>query len=196
MLNIIWLALVVGSIIISFFNGTTDAVVLSVTQSAKDAVMLAIGLIGLLAFWLGLMKIAETAGMIKILSRAISPLLKFLYPEVPKHHPALDAITLNMSANMLGLGSAATPFGLKAMQELETLNPNPGTATDAMCMFLAVNTSSIQLIPATVMGILAAAHDPNPSSIILPVLCATFCSVTCAVLCAKFFAYFGKRKSS
>ena len=194
MLNIVWLLLVLGSIVISFFNGTTDAVIASVTDSAKMSVTIILGLIGIMAFWLGLMKIAEESGIIKSFSRLLSPLLRFLYPEVPKDHPALDAITMNMSANIMGLGSAATPFGLKAMKELGSLNPEPGTASDAMCMFLAVNTSSIQLIPATAIAILAAANDPHPTVIIVPVLLASLCTVTCAVFFAKSFAYLSKRK--
>ena len=185
MLNIIWLGLVIGSIVISLFNGTTSAVVLAVTDSAKSAVMIAIGLIGIMALWLGLMKIAEDSGLINFLSRLIAPLLRFLFPQVPKGHPALDAITLNISANFLGLANAATPFGLRAMKELETLNPHPGTATDAMCMFLAINTSSIQLIPASVIAILAAANDPSPTRIIIPTLLATCCAAFSAVMAAK-----------
>ena len=188
MLNIIWLGLMLGAIVISLFNGTSSAVVLAVTDSAKSAVVIAIGLIGIMALWLGLMKIAEESGMIKWISRLISPLLRFLFPDVPKNHPALDAITLNMSANFLGLANAATPFGLRAMKELETLNPQPGTATDAMCMFLAINTSSIQLIPASVIAILAAANDPTPTRIIIPTLLATCCAATSAVIAAKLAA--------
>lgn len=197
MLNIIWVALMLGSIVLSIFNGTTGAVVAAVTDSAKTAVEIAIGLVGIMALWLGLMKIAEEAGMIRVISRVLSPLLRFLFPDVPKDHPALDAITLNMSANFLGLANAATPFGLRAMKELETLNPEPGTATDAMCMFLAINTSSIQFIPATVIAILASAHDPNPTRIILPTLLASTCAAITGVFSAKIAARWSrKRKTS
>jgi len=196
MLNIIWLGLIVGSVIIGLINGKINQVVASITESASLAVTVAIGLIGIMALWLGLMKIAEEAGLVRLLSQLLRPLLKWLFPEVPADHPAMGAMVLNMSANMLGLGNAATPFGLKAMHELEKLNPEPGTATNAMCMFLAINTSSIQLIPATAIAFLAAGGATNPTAIIGTTLIATSCSTTAAIMAAKFFEYFSCRKSS
>jgi spore maturation protein A len=191
MLNIIWLGLILLSVVIGAMNGTLPEVVASVTTSAKDAFMLVLGLVGIMALWLGIMKIAEDAGLIALLARFLHPVLRFLFPNVPKDHPALGVITLNMSANLLGVGNAATPFGLRAMQELEKLNPLPGVATHEMCMLLAINTSSIQLIPATAIAILASNGDPHPTRIIVPVLIATLCStiaaVTAAKLCARWF---------
>jgi spore maturation protein A len=188
MLNIVWLTLILLSIVLSFFTGTTQAVVAAAIHSAESAVTIAIGLIGIMALWLGLMKIAESSGLIKKFSKLFSPVFRFLFPDVPANHPALDAMSLNMSANLLGLGNAATPFGLRAMKELETLNPTPGTATDAMCMFLAINTSSLQLIPATVIGILAAGGATHPTTVIVPTILATACGLTAAVTTAKWCA--------
>ncbi len=188
MLNIIWLVLIVSSIIISAIHGTTAELVTSVTDSAKAAFTLVLGLIGIMAFWLGLMKIAEDAGLIKLISRGISPILGYLFPEIPKDHPAMGAMTLNISANVLGLGNAATPFGLRAMEELEKLNPLPGTATNSMCMFVAINTSSVQLIPASAIAILASNGDPHATGIIIPTLIATACSTFTGVVAAKLFA--------
>jgi spore maturation protein A len=188
MLNIIWLALVLGSIVIGAINGKIPAVVNAVTESAGNAVVLALGLIGIMALWLGLMRIAEDAGLIRALSKLISPILRFLFPQIPRDHPVFGTMTLNISANALGLANAATPFGLKAMAELEKLNKTPGTASDAMCMFVAINTGSVQLIPATAIAILASAGDPNPTSIIIPVLIATACATTTGILSAKWFS--------
>ncbi|CAG0905967.1 unnamed protein product [Cyprideis torosa] len=141
-----------------------------VTNSALEyagiAVEIAIGLIGIMALWLGVMKVAEEAGLIRIIANAMKPLTKFLFPDVPQDHPAMGAMIMNMAANMLGLGNAATPFGLKAMDELDKLNPNKGVATNAMCTFLAVNTAGLTLIPATAIAIRAAAGSKLFKSII------------------------------
>jgi spore maturation protein SpmA len=157
-----------------------------VTNSALDyagiAVNIALGLIGIMALWLGVMKVAEEAGLIKIIANAMKPLTKFLFPDVPQDHPAMGAMIMNMAANMLGLGNAATPFGLKAMEELDKLNPNKGTATNAMIMFLAVNTAGLTLIPVTAIAIRAAAGSSDPAIIIgtsiFGALCATIVGIT------------------
>jgi spore maturation protein A len=148
---------------------TNDGIV----KYAKVAVELAIGLIGIMALWLGLMKIAEEAGMVAVLSKFLKPVTTRLFPDVPADHPAMGAMLMNISANMLGLANAATPLGLKAMEELNKLNRKVGTATDAMCTFLVINTSSVQLIPATVIAIRAAAGSASPTEIIGPVIFAT-----------------------
>ncbi len=185
MLNFIWLALVLLSITISIFNGTTGAVVASLTVSAEAAIKIALGLIGIMALWLGIMRIAELAGLIQVLGRLLAPALKFLFPSVPKEDPAMGSMVMNISANMLGLGNAATPMGLRAMAQLQKLNPFPKIASNPMCTFLAINTSSVQLIPATAIAILAANGDPNPTSIVFPVLIATMCSTTVAITAVK-----------
>jgi spore maturation protein A len=140
---------------------------------AGTAVEIAIGLVGIMTLWLGLMKIAERAGLVATLAGLIRPLSRRLFRGVPADHPAMGAMLMNISANMLGLANAATPLGLKAMEELEKLNPKPGTATDAMCTFLVINTSSVQLIPATVIAIRAAAGSSEPAGILGAVLLTT-----------------------
>jgi spore maturation protein A len=155
---------------------------------AKVAVELALGLIGVMALWLGLMKIAEEAGLIARLARALKGITRRLFPDVPPDHPAMGAMIMNMSANMLGLGNAATPLGLKAMEELNKLNPKPGVATDAMCTFLVINTSNVQLIPATVIAIRAAAGSTNPTEILGPVILATTVNTLVGVVVVKFMA--------
>ncbi len=185
MLSYIWLAMIITAVVFGFINGTTAAVAAAVTDSAKLAVTLCLGLLGTMAFWLGLMRIAEQAGLIHTLARAAYPLLRYLFPGIPHDHPAYAAIVLNLSANMLGLDNAATPFGLKAMQELETLNTQPGTASNAMCMFLAINTSSVQLIPVTSIAYLAAGGSHEPTAIIVSSLLATTCSTAAAIIAVK-----------
>lgn len=190
MLNVIWLGLLLSSIVISIINGTTSAVVQSITSSAQQAVTVVVGLIGIMSLWLGIMRLAEKAGLIKMVSHILSPLMKKLFPEVPADHPAMGAMTFNIAANMLGTGNAATPFGLRAMEHLAKLNPYPKVASNAMCTFLAINTSSVQLIPTGAIAILAANGSVNPTSIILPALIATSCSTIAAICAVKFFEKF------
>lgn len=193
MLNIIWIGLIIAAILIGILNGTTDAVVASITASAQQAVTISIGLVGIMALWLGIMRIAEEAGFVRVIGRLLSPIMKKIFPEVPGEHPAMGAMTLNIAANMLGLGNAATPFGLRAMEQLAELNPRPGVASNAMCMFLAINTSSVQLIPATGIAILAANGDLHAASIIFPTLLATSCSTLVAIIVVKIFEKFSFR---
>lgn len=165
-----------------------------VTNSAIDyastAVKIAIGLIGIMALWLGLMKIAEQAGLITIIAKVVRPITKFLFPDVPPDHPAIGSMIMNISANMLGLGNAATPFGLKAMEELDSINPEKGTATNAMCTFLTINTAGLTLIPATAIAVRAAAGSSDPAIIIgtsfFGALCATFVGILSAKILEKF----------
>jgi spore maturation protein A len=155
---------------------------------AKIAVMeIALPLIGIMALWLGVMKIAEQAGIIRLLAAAIAPITRRLFPEVPTDHPAMGAMVLNIAANWLGLSNAATPFGLKAMEELQKLNPKPDTATNAMVMFLGVNTASITLIPATMIGLRVAMGSANPAEIIGTTIFASVCATTTAIIAVKLF---------
>jgi len=195
-INAIWLYLIVVSIIAAAYTGTMEDVGKASFESAKNAVTLALGLIGAMALWLGIMKVAEAAGLMKAFTKAIRPVMHWLFPEVPPDHPAMSAMIMNISANMLGLGSAATPMGLKAMAELDKLNPEKGTATDAMCLFLAINTSSVTLLPLGVITIRAAAGAASPGSIIIPGLCASICSTAAAIFTAKFFANRSKAKAA
>ena len=187
-INIIWLYMIIISILVAAYTGEMKAVSDASFAAARSAVTLALGLIGGMALWLGIMKVAEAAGLMNAVSRAIRPVMHWLFPEVPQNHPAMHAIIMNIAANMLGLGSAATPMGLKAMSELDKLNPNKGTATNAMCLFLAINTSSVTLLPLGVITIRAAAGASSPGSIIIPGLCATICSTIAAVAVAKLLA--------
>ncbi|MFZ5572751.1 MAG: nucleoside recognition domain-containing protein [Thermodesulfobacteriota bacterium] len=164
-----------------------EALSTAMVESAKGAVELAIGLVGVMTLFLGLMKVAEAGGMLAILARLIRPLMVRLFPEVPADHPAMGAMILNLSANMLGLGNAATPFGIRAMQELEKLNPRHGTATNAMALFLAINTSSVTLLPTGVIALRAAAGSADPAAILPTTLFATICSTTAAIIAAKTF---------
>jgi len=156
--------------------------------NAKVAVELAIGLIGIMALWLGVMKIAEQAGLVALLARFLKPATSRLFPDVPADHPAMGAMIMNISANMLGLANAATPLGLKAMEELNSLNKKLGTATDAMCTFLVINTSNVQLIPATVIAIRAASGSENPVEILGPVLVATAVALVVGIATVKLLA--------
>ena len=186
MLNYIWLALVLMAVLLGGFNGHLQEVTSAAFEACKNAVMtIALPLAGVMALWLGLMKIAEKSGLVNLLAKALRPLLSWLFPDVPPNHPAMGSMVMNMAANMLGLSNAATPLGLRAMQDLEKLNPRPGTATNAMCTFLAINTSSIQLIPATTVALLAAAGSKNPTAIIGTAFFATCCSTLAGILAVK-----------
>lgn len=162
----------------------------SVIKSAETAVEIAIGLIGVMAFWLGLMKIAEASGLIKVIANFVKPVTKFLFPDVPSDHPAIGAIVMNMSANMLGLSNAATPFGLKAMKELNEINPDKTQASNAMCTFLAVNTAGFTLIPATAIAVRAAVGSINPSIIIGTTMFAAICSTSMGIFSVKLLEKF------
>ena len=172
------------------------ALTATIIGTAGDAVQLALGLVGVMALFLGLMKVAEEGGLLKLAARGIRPLLIRLFPEVPADHPAMGAMVMNLAANLLGLGNAATPFGIKAMQELETLNPEPGTATDAMALFLAINTSSVTLLPTGVIALRAAAGSTNAAGILPTTLCATLFSTATAIICAKLLARLWRRKTA
>ena len=183
MLNYIWFGMMFIAVIVGILTGNIDAVTQAAIDMAKTAVEITIGLIGIMALWLGTMKIAEESGLIRIIARAIRPITIRLFPDVPEDHPAIGSIILNMAANLLGLGNAATPLGLKAMEELQDLNPEKETATNAMCTFLAINTSSIQLIlPATVVALMGAAAN----QIFITTILATGLSTIAAIIAVRF----------
>lgn len=180
--NIVWLILLVSGILVAGAKGNISIVTSAALSSAERGVTIALELIGLMSLWLGLLKIAEAAGIVRFIARLISPLTSFLFPSIPKEHPAIGAIMMNLSANILGLGNAATPFGLKTMQELQSLNPKPDEASDAMCTFLALNTSCITLIPATIIGVRVAAGSQNPTEIVGTTIFATAVAMTVAII--------------
>jgi spore maturation protein A len=177
MMNYIWLTMVILAIVLGGINGKIENVTKSAIEAAGNSIVIAIGLIGVMALWLGIVKIAEDSGLMSLLAKAIAPIMKWLFPDVPAGHPAMGSMTMNIAANMLGLSNAATPMGLKAMEDLETLNKHPGTATNAMCTFLTINTAGLQLIPATMISILASAGSKDPTAII-----GTTVAATCAAL--------------
>ncbi len=183
MVNIIWLGMIVIGIIVAAWNGRIEVVTEAALSSARSGVNVSLGLIAIMAFWLGIMKLAEKAGLVRGLARLVKPLTSFLFPSIPKDHPALGAIIMNLSANVLGLGNASTPMGLIAMQEMQKLNrKHPDTASDAMCTFLALNTSCITLVPATVIGIRMQAGSLNPTEIVGTTIFATACGTVVAIL--------------
>ncbi|WP_080845400.1 nucleoside recognition domain-containing protein [Cytobacillus gottheilii] len=194
MVNIIWVLLTVIGIVFAMFNGTMSEVNEAVFNGAKEAVTLCIGLISILVFWLGMMRIAEDAGLLKKLASLFRPIVKRLFPEVPNDHPAMGYILSNMMANLFGLGNAATPLGIKAMEELKNLNGGKDYASRSMITFLAINTSSITLIPTTVIAIRMNYDSANPTDIVGPTLIATFCSALGAILIDRYFYYRRTRK--
>ena len=182
MLNYIWFGMMAISVVAGIFTGRIDAVTEAAISMSKVAVEISIGLIGIMALWLGIMKIAEASGLIRIIAKGLRPITIRLFPDVPEDHPAIGSIVLNMSANVLGLGNAATPLGLKAMEELQELNPKKDTATNAMVMFLAINTSSVQIIiPATVVALMGAAA----SQIFITTILATLASTITAIFMVR-----------
>jgi spore maturation protein A len=180
-LNIIWLVLLISGIAAAAINGNIEAVTAAALGAARDAVEVCFNLVGIMALWLGIMKIAEKGGMIQGVARLLRPVMCRLFPSVPPNHPAMGAIILNLSANMLGLGNAATPFGMKAMQELQELNRGSDTASAAMCTFLALNTSCITLIPATIIGVRVSFSSANPTEIVGACIFATSCASVVAI---------------
>ena len=187
-INIIWLGMILVATVTAAYTGTMDQVTKASFDSAKAAVVLAVSLIGPMALWLGLMKVAEDGGLLKIIARGLRPVMARLFPDVPSGHPAMSAMIMNMAANALGLGNAATPMGIKAMQELDRLSAEKGTATNAMCLFLAINTSSVTLLPLGVITVRAAANASQPAAILLPSILATTISTLVAVIAARFLA--------
>lgn len=180
--------MIVISVIVGVIEGRIDEVARAATESAKLGFEIALGLAGIMSLWLGIMSIATESGLVTLLGRLLRPILKWLFPDIPPEHPAMGAMTLNIAANMLGLANAATPFGLQAMKELQTLNEHAKIATNSMCTFLAINTSSVQLIPATAIAYLAANGSTNPSSVIVSSLIATIISTVVAIISVKQLA--------
>jgi spore maturation protein SpmA len=197
MLNWIFLALVVGGTVTAALTGKMDPVTKASADSAKAAVELAIGLIGQMALWLGVMKVLEEAGMMRFVARAMAPIMKRIFPDVPEDHPAMGAMIMNLAANMMGLGNAATPFGLKAMIELNKLNKHPGVATNAMCLFLAINTSGVAVLPLGIVAVRASMGAKDITGIILPSILATSLSTITAIIVCKLIErlhYFAAEK--
>lgn len=192
MLNYIWFGMIAIGIAVAFLNGRLDAVTKAVIDSSKSAIEISIELLGVMCMWLGLMRIAEKAGIVERIAMCMKPLTKIIFSKVPSNHPAMGAMIMNIVANLMGLGNAATPLGLKAMGELQKLNKNKETATDSMCMFLVVNTCSVQLIPATLIAIRSATGSSNPTEIIAPVWISSFFAATTGIILAKLMEKKGR----
>ena len=189
-MNYIFYFLIVISIIFGAINGRLTDVVNSILTGAELSVKVAFSLIGIMAFWLGMMKIAEECGLIKIIAKLIKPVTKRLFNEIPEESPALGDIAMNFAANAFGLTNAATPIGLKAMEELQKENIDKTSASNAMCMLLAMNTAGFQLIPATVLAVLIGIGYKNPTEIIAPTLLVTTLAFVSAIILAKVFQRF------
>jgi spore maturation protein SpmA len=187
MLNLIWLGLVLAAVLIGGATGRLKEVADGAVKGAETAVTIALGLIGVMTVWLGVMRLAERSGFVAIIARVLRPALTRLFPDVPADHPAMGSMVMNIAANMLGLINAATPLGLRAMRDLERLNPHPGVATNAMCTFLAINTGSVQLIPITAIAVLAAAGSASPYAIVGTSLIATCFSSAAGLIAVKLF---------
>lgn len=194
MVNLIWLGMIVFGILVAAANGNIEVVTTAALEGAENAVKTSLALIAVITFWLGIMKLAEEAGIITLLARLIAPAMRFLFPSIPGNHPAMGAIIMNVSANILGLGNAATPMGLIAMQEMQKLNRgDPRMATDAMCTFLALNTSCITIIPSTIIGIRVMHGSVAPTEVVGTTIFATACGMTVAVLADRLFRTFFSR---
>jgi spore maturation protein A len=187
MVNFIWLFFIVVGFVVAAVQGHIELVTEAVFDGAKTGVTVCFGLISILVFWLGIMRIAEDAGLLQKLAVFLRPVVRFLFPSIPPDHPAIGYIMSNMSANILGLGNAATPMGIRAMQELQKLNPNKEIASTAMCTLLALNTSSITLIPTTLIAIRMNYQSLNPAEIVGTTLIATIISTLAAILVDKWY---------
>ncbi|MBO8170639.1 MAG: spore maturation protein [Bacillaceae bacterium] len=194
MVNYIWMGLILSGILVAGFNGNIEVINRAAFEGAKTGVTVCFGLISVLVFWLGIMNVAEKSGLLDIFSRLLRPVVRFLFPDVPPDHRAQGYILSNLTANLFGLGNAATPMGIKAMQELEKLNPEPGKASPAMCTLLALNTSSITLIPTTIIAIRMNYDSANPVEIVGTTIMATAFSTLTAILLDRYYRY--KYKSS
>lgn len=184
-LDYVWGFMLLCGIVIGAMNGKLRDISNTLLDSANKSVSMAIGLMGVMCLWLGIMNIAKKAGIIEAISRRLKPAMRFLFPEIPDGHPAQGAILMNIIANMLGLGNAATPLGLKAMEEMQKLNKNKKRATNSMCMFLVLNTACIQLIPATVIAIRLQAGSKNPTEIIVTTFVSAITAATMGICCTK-----------
>lgn len=186
MINFIWALMIVGGISYAALHGRVEVVTGSAIRSAESAVVLSFKLIGIMCLWLGIMKLADRSGLMKLFARLLRPVTSLIFPSVPKDHPAMGAIVMTISANMLGLGNAATPLGIKAMQELQKLNREKDTASAAMCTFLAVCTTGFTMVPATVIALRSAAGSANPAEIVGVTILVSLIATT-AVLIVDFF---------
>lgn len=196
MINWIWMGMLLIGFGFAAVNGNIESVTKAVFDGAQTGVTVSFGLISILVFWLGMMRLAEEAGLLKKVAKLLNPIVRFLFPDVPKDHPAMGYILSNMSANLFGLGNAATPMGIKAMQELQKLNPDKESATPAMCTLLALNTASITLIPTTLIAIRLNYDSANPSEIVGTTLLATAIATGAAIAADRWYRFRTIRKTT
>lgn len=182
MMNYIWAGMLLVSLIVAAFTGRLDITMQEGMRAATDAITTVIGFAGVMCLWTGLMKIAEEGGMIRLICKWAKPIARRLFPDIEPESPAMGAIMLNLTANLLGMGNAATPLGIKAMGELDKLNAHSATASNAMCMFVVLNTASIQLIPTTIIAIRSAAGSIAPFEIMLPIWITSLCGILAGVI--------------
>lgn len=192
MINYIWAFLIVAGTVVGVLTGRAGAVGDAAIEGAKEAGLLCVSLIGAYALWLGVLNVAKEAGLIEALAKRMRGVVRRLFPGVPADGDAIGFITLNLVANMLGMGNAATPFGLKAMKELQAINPRKDRASDAMCMLLIINASSVQLLPLTVIALRSAAGSAAPAEIVLTALLSTTVTTTVAILAGKVWRRFAR----
>lgn len=189
-MNYIWCGMIVISIVVSIFTGTVSETVNGAFEGAKNAVFMVLSFAGVMCFWTGLLKVAEKSGLSQKIEKLLKPLIRFLFPRAGEE--SKKYIAMNMTANLLGMGNAATPMGIKAMQNLDKENKRLEYASDDMCMLVVLNTTSLQLIPTTIISLRVAAGSENPFSVVLPIWISSLCAVIAAVTCAKL--YFGRKK--
>jgi len=185
MMSWIWFALMTIALVVAIFTGSAEDVTKGAIDGASNAVTISIGLVGVMALWLGMMRVAEEAGLVRAVSSVIAPVMRWIFPDVPPDHPAMASMVMCLAANALGLNNAATPLGIKAMEELQELNPERNTATNAMVTFLAIVTSGVQLLPATAIAVMAASGSRQPTSIISTTLVATAVATIAGLFAAK-----------
>jgi spore maturation protein A len=192
MINGIWLTLIVLGVLTGIATGTSAAVTTAAIESANRAVNICLGFIGIMTMWSGLMKIAESAGLTRWLAKLFAPVARLLFPSVPDDHPALAAITMSLAANLLGMGNAATPLSLKAMEELASLNEERDVPSDAMCTFVAISTAGITLVPTTIIAIRTQYHSYNPAEVVMPIILMNILATFVAILADRFFSHVSK----
>lgn len=185
MINYIWFILIFLGIIVGLVTGNGELISKAIVNSSGNTVTFIIDLVGIMCFWCGVMKVAEKSGFTEILSKVLKPILKLIFKDAAKDEKALGSIVMNLTANMMGLSNAATPFGIKAMEEMDRLNDNKGTASNDMALFLVLNAACIQLVPSTIISIRAASGSNNPGIIILPALISTSVAALVGVICCK-----------
>lgn len=194
MLNYIWFIMLAAGFLLGLLNGRAQQVTHAAIACASDAIELAIALAGVMCLWTGLMNIAEKSGMIKSLSKIARPIMKIVFKAIPPAHPAMSSILMNLAANFLGLGNAATPLGIKAIGEMQKLNKKKDTATNDMCMFLVLNTSAIQLVPATIIALRTKMGAANPSDIMVSIWFASICATITGIIACKLFGKLSTHK--